>query len=70
MALFKDIKKSLIISSSFTPKNLFCESSFTTYYTLRNKIIAIILADISAIKYGFIDEKFAEKIYHVLEIEL
>ena len=50
-------------------KNLFYESPFTIQCTLGNKIIAIILADICATRYGFIDEKFAEIVCQILEIE-
>ena len=51
------------------PKDLFCESFFTIQYTLGNKIRATTLANTYAIGYGFIDEKFAETVCQVLEIE-
>ena len=51
------------------PKDLFCESLFTIQYILGNKIRATILADTCAIRYGFIDEEFAETVCQVLEIE-
>ncbi len=50
-------------------KDLFCESSFTIQYTLGNNITATILADTCATGYAFIDEKFAETVCQVLEIE-
>lgn len=51
------------------PKDLFCESPFIIKCILGNKIIAIILANICATRYCFIDEEFAEKVCQVLEIE-
>lgn len=50
------------------PKDLFYESPFIIQYTIGNKIMATILADIYAIRYGFIDEKFVETICKVLKI--
>lgn len=51
-------------------KDLFCESFFKIQCILKNKIMAIILADTCAIKYGFINEKFEETVCQVLEIKL
>ncbi len=51
------------------PKDLFCESSFTIYCTLENKIKATTLANTCTIGYGFIDEEFMEIVCQVLEIE-
>ena len=51
------------------PKDLFCESPFTIQCTLGNKIRATTLADTCATGYDFIDEKFAETVCQVLEIE-
>ena len=51
------------------PKDLFYESLFTIQYILENKIIATTLANTCATRYGFIDEKFAEIVYQILEIE-
>ena len=51
------------------PKDLVCESLFTIQCTLRNKIMAIILANTYATGYGFINEEFAETVCQVLEIE-
>ena len=60
----------MIISLSFISKDLFYESLFIIQYTLGNKIIATTLANICAIKYGFIDEKFAKTVCQVFEIKL
>ncbi len=51
------------------PKDLFCESSFTMQCILGNKINAITLVNSCVIAYGFIDEKFAEIVCQMLEIE-
>ena len=56
----KHEKRSLIISSSFISKDLFCESLFIIQYILKNKIMAIILANTYATRYGFINEEFAK----------
>lgn len=53
----------------FISKKLFCESLFTIKSKMRNKIIIIIITNIFVIKYGFIDNRFAEKIYQILEIK-
>ncbi len=50
-------------------KNLFCESFFTIYCILGNIIKGKILADICITEYGFMNEKFAETVCQVLEIE-
>ena len=52
------------------PKDLFYESFFIIQYIQRNKIKAIILADIYANRYDFMDEKFAETVCQVLKIKL
>ena len=51
------------------PKDLFCESLFTIQCILGNRIRATTLADTCANGYSFIDEKFAEIVCQVLEIE-
>ena len=58
------------MSSSFMPKDLFCESLFTIQFILGNKIMATTLADTCVTGYGFIDEKFAETVCQNLKIEL
>ena len=40
------------------PKDFFCKSLYIIQCILGNKIMAIILADICATRYSFIDEKF------------
>ena len=60
VASSKDKEKSLIISLSFISKNLFYKSLFILQYILGNKIMAIILANIYAIRYDFINEKLAK----------
>lgn len=52
----KNKKRNLIISSFFIPKDLFCKSPFIVQYTLEKKIMVIILANIYAIRYNFINE--------------
>ena len=49
-------------------EDLFCESPLTIQCILGNKIKAIILVDIYATGFGFIDEKFAETICYILKI--
>lgn len=39
-------------------------------YIIGNKIERILLANICVIKNSFMDEKFAEKVYQILEIKL
>ncbi len=51
-------------------RTYFARVLFTVQYTLENKINVIILVDASATGYGFINEKFIEIIYQMLEIEL
>ena len=51
-------------------KDLFCESSLIIEYTLGNKIKAAILINIYAIRFGFIDEKFAKIVCKKHEILL
>ena len=50
-------------------EDLFCKSSFTIQCILGNKIKAITLVDTGAIRFGFIDEKFAEIVCKKLEIQ-
>lgn len=69
VAFSKNKEKNLPISSSSIQKDLIYESSFTIQCILENKIMAIILADICAIRYSFIDEGLAEIVCQVLEIE-
>ena len=52
------------------PEDLFCESLFTIQCILGKKIKAIILVDTCATRFGFINNKFAEIICHILEIQL
>lgn len=51
------------------PKNLFGKGFFTIKYTLGNKIKVIILVDIYAIDYDFINKKFAKIICQTLDIK-
>lgn len=51
------------------PEHLFCESFFFVQCTLGNKINTITLFYTCAIECGFIDEKFAESVCKMLEIE-
>ena len=50
-------------------KDLFCKGFFTIQYTLENKIMATILANICATRYDFIDKEFAETVCQVFEID-
>lgn len=68
VALFEDEKKSLIIFSFFMPKNLFWKRLFAIKYILKNKIMAIILANTYTIRYSSIDKKFVETGCQVFEI--
>lgn len=45
------------------------KSIYIIVYTMK-KILATILADTCATKYGFINEEFAEKVWQTLEIKL
>ena len=51
------------------PKDLFYESPFIIQCTLGKRIMATILANTCATRYGFIDKKFAKIVCQVLEIE-
>lgn len=42
-------------------KNLFYKSLFTKYYTLDNKIMTIMLANIFTIGYSFSNKKFTKE---------
>lgn len=50
-------------------KDLFCKSLFTIKFILGNKIMVITLTNTCVTKYGFINEKFAEKVCQVLKIK-
>lgn len=63
-------KKSLFAFLLFLPKNISCESFQTIQYTLGNKIYIIIIVDICATRFSFIDEKFMELICKTFEIKL
>lgn len=63
------MEKRLFISSSFMLEDLFCTSFFIIQYILGKKIKAIILVNLCAIGYSFINEKFVEVVYQMLEIE-
>ena len=65
----KNEEKSLILFSSFLLKDLFYKNLFLIYYILGNKIMAIILANTCATRYGFIDENFTKKVCQFLEIK-
>ena len=51
-------------------KNLFYESLFIIPYTLEISVKVILLANTFAIRYGFINEKFVEKVCQVFETKL
>ena len=50
------------------PKDLLYKSPFIIQYTVGNKIMATILANIYAISYSFIDKKFVETVCKFLKI--
>lgn len=50
-------KKNLFIFLSFQSEDLFYKSFLISQYILSNKIKAIILIDIFATRFGFINEK-------------
>lgn len=50
--------------------DLFYESSFIIKFILRNNIKFILLTNTYTIRYGFINDKFAEKVCQVFEIKL
>ena len=52
------------------PKDILYESFFIIQCTLRNKILAIILANTYATGYVFITEEFAKIVCQVFEIKL
>lgn len=65
---FQNYRKKNFCFIFWISKNLFYKSFFTIQYTLKNKIKAIILANICAIRSGFINKKFAKIICQILEI--
>lgn len=69
MTLSKFEKRSLFISSSFMPKNLFYESSFTIQCILSNIIKVTTLVKTCATRFSFIDEKFMEIVCKILKIQ-
>ena len=70
VVLFEDKKRSLIISSSFIPKDHFCDNFFTIRCILRNKIMITTLANTYITRYSFINKKYAETFCQVLKIKL
>lgn len=66
---FKIEKKNLFISLLFLPEDLFYENLLIIQCILGNNINATTLIDTYAIRFNFINEKFARIIYKELEIQ-
>ena len=63
-------KKSLFVSLLFLLKDLFDNSFLTIQYILKNKIYIIILINIYATRFDFINKKFTEIVCQTFKIEL